>query len=499
MPLILLLICLMLFTGGCGSQSSPPGPTPGPNPFGYYDIGSPTVTDIWIDPVSGSDTASGNDRVHPIRTITAAWARIPSGSSLTGTGYRLQLLPGTYEAYDTPDPEVPAQLDSCHGTSQYPIIIQSADGQNKVQLPGLQIDDCSYLYFINLNTVGASAGGDGFHLTNSDHLLIRGCEINGNDQVVGEVLKANQCQYVYVETSNIHHSSYNTALDFVAVQHGHIVKNQIHDAEETAMYLKGGSAYFRIEANEIYNANNSGFLAGEATGFEYFTNPWLHYEAYDIKFINNIIHDTAGAGMGVNGGYNILLAYNTLYRVGSVSHAIEIVHGGRGCGADPSHIAQAQINHDAGGWGVAAASSSIFYIPCRNVYAFNNIVYNPAPFQSAWSHFSTRGEATGADAPPAGCNVPLPSRADTNLVIKGDFISNGPDDLSLGIGGAGEADLDPASVEAQNSINLAIPQLANPAGGDYSPVTGGNVFSAVTYTIPDFSWIDAPTPPTVPA
>ena len=26
--------------------------------------------------------------------------------------------------------------------------------------------------------------------------------------------------------------------------------------------------------------------------FEYMTSPWLHYEAYDIKFVNNVIHDT---------------------------------------------------------------------------------------------------------------------------------------------------------------------------------------------------------------
>jgi hypothetical protein len=42
------------------------------------------------------------------------------------------------------------------------------------------------------------------------------------------------------------------------------------------------------------------------------TAPWIQYEAYDIKFVNNIIHDTDGAGIGVNGGYNILMAYNTI-------------------------------------------------------------------------------------------------------------------------------------------------------------------------------------------
>jgi hypothetical protein len=44
--------------------------------------------------------------------------------------------------------------------------------------------------------------------------------------------------------------------------------------------------------------------------------PWLHYEAYDIKVYNNVFHDIRGAGLSVSGGYNILMAYNTLYRVG---------------------------------------------------------------------------------------------------------------------------------------------------------------------------------------
>ena len=57
--------------------------------------------------------------------------------------------------------------------------------------------------------------------------------------------------------------------------------------------------------------------------------PWLHSEAYDMSFTNNIVYDTEGAGIGVNGGFNILMANNTLYRVGSRSHVIEVGFGSR--------------------------------------------------------------------------------------------------------------------------------------------------------------------------
>jgi len=50
--------------------------------------------------------------------------------------------------------------------------------------------------------------------------------------------------------------------------------------------------------------------------------------------VNNYIHDTGGAGLGVWGSYNALLAYNTLVRVGSVSHTIEINFDPRGCGGE---------------------------------------------------------------------------------------------------------------------------------------------------------------------
>ena len=221
-------------------------------------------------------------------------------------------------------------------------------------------------------------------------------------------------------------------------------------------------------------------------------SPWLHYEAYDIKFINNIVHDTNGAGFGVNGGYNILLANNTLYRVGRNSHAIELVFGGRGCGGDASHLAQARINNLAGGWGRAVAEDSQYYIPNKNIYIYNNIVYNPAPYRSEWSHFTTRGQTT----PPSGTNAPTPCYGDDNIVIKGNILWNGPADLDLGVG---ESRLNEATIRAENQINTIEPQLTNPAAGNFNPTGSSNVLSYPAVSIPSFSWSDAPSRPNPPA
>ena len=40
--------------------------------------------------------------------------------------------------------------------------------------------------------------------------------------------------------------------------------------------------------------------------------PWLRYETYGVTVMGNVIHDTQGAGLGINGGYNTVMAYNTL-------------------------------------------------------------------------------------------------------------------------------------------------------------------------------------------
>jgi len=215
--------------------------------------------------------------------------------------------------------------------------------------------------------------------------------------------------------------------------------------------------------------------------------------------VNNIVHDTQGAGIGVNGGYNLLMAYNTLYRVGSRSHAIEIAHGTRSCDGDTAKCAQYLA---LGGWGSTGHGDAYLQpIPSRNVYVYDNVVYNPPGFRSQWSHFDIEGPRT----PASDSNIPAPSRVDTNLRIRGNMIWNGPADLPLGVedpsqgGQPSNPTCNAAQLRADNSINRAQPRLADPAGDNFAPEPGGNVFSAVTYMPPAFSGGDRPSPPVSPA
>lgn len=497
--LLVMILALSLACAAPGGGAIPPATAPSAAPpgaavvpsAGGYDIGSPVLTDVWVDPLNGDDAHSGASRDQALRTITEAWNRIPQGAPLSGTGYRIQLVAGDY-----PDGDFPVYWESRHGSADFPILIQSADAPGSARLHGfVNVFDTRYLYLINLTV---STEGDVFHCEQCDHLLLRGVTMDGGSgHQAHETIKVNQSQYVYIEDSDIF-DAYENAIDFVAVQYGHITGNRLHDADDWCIYLKGGSAYFRIEGNEIYNCGTGGFTAGQGSGFEYMASPWLHYEAYDIKFVNNIVHDTQGAGMGVNGGYNILLAYNTLYRVGENSHLIEVVFGSRSCDGDAARCA---ANLSAGGWGTTAVGAEGEPIPDRNVFIYNNIIYNPPGYQSQWQHFTIMGPR----APSAGSNIPSPSATDANLQIRGNLIWNGGADMPLGIEDPSQGCQDvnltcnAAQLRADNTINTVQPQLVNPAGGDFHPTAGGSVFGVTTYPIPDFGWEDVPAPPTVPA
>ncbi|MFZ5820854.1 MAG: right-handed parallel beta-helix repeat-containing protein, partial [Chloroflexota bacterium] len=415
-----------------------PGPQDQPAPTaesplsaaGSYDTGNPVLRDVWVDPVHGDDGNDGTTPATALRTLTAAWEGIPSDVTLV-QGVRINLQPGTYT-----EDMIPLWWSSRHGTFSAPIWIRgNASSRAQVILQAsLSIYDTDYLYLENLSVV---FGGDVFHCELCDHILLRNLVLDGGARQAQEVVKVNQSQYFYIENSDIH-GAWNVSVDLVAVQHGHMLGNRIHDAGDWCAYFKGGSAYLRVEANLIYDCDTGGFTAGQGTGFQYMVAPWIQYEAYDIKVVNNIIHDTDGAGLGVNGGYNILLAYNTLYRVGSRSHVIEVVYGGRGCAGAPGdpgrELCQQYLNQ--GGWGTTEADNAI-HIPDRGVYIYNNIVYNPAGFQSQWSHFAIMD----ARSNPASSNIPT-ATTDAELRIRGNVIWNGSASMPLGVEDNADACID---------------------------------------------------------
>lgn len=448
-----------------------------------YNPGNPSLREIWVNPINGNDANNGTTPARAFRTLTRAWNSLPKNITLT-QGVRINLQPGIYTAA-----MIPVYWESRHGTFAAPIFIHG-NGASRGQVVlqgGVNIFDTHYIYFENLS---ASVNGDVFHCELCDHVLLRNVVFNGGGSAQ-ETVKINQSQYLYIENSNLS-GAYENVIDYVAVQYGHIVRNQIHGGGDWCAYVKGGSAYIRLEANVIYNCGTGGFTAGQGTGFQFMTAPWIKYEAYDIKVVNNIIHDTEGAGLGVNGGYNILLAYNTMYRVGSRSHVIEVAFGLRSCDGSPGDPGRERCQQylRQGGWGTTAVDngSNAINIPDKNVFIYNNIVYNPAGFQSAWQHFAIYD----ARSNPPSSNVPR-ATTDTNLQIRGNVIWNGSTSMPLGIEGNRDACIasDPTcnqkKLRADNAINTIRPAFINAVGGNFHPA--GNWVSGVRlFNIPDFVW-----------
>jgi hypothetical protein len=439
----------------------------------YYDIGTPSLSELYVDPERGSDSNTGTTRSAALRTVTAAWSRIPSSQTLT-TGYRINLLPGSYG--DDPD-ETPSYWELKRGTYAAPIILRAADGQGTVLFTtDINMANVSYFY---LFAVTIMRGGDTFHCEACDHILLRGNTLIGapNGRTVGavahETVKVNQSQYIYLE-NNLIKGAEDNAIDWVAVQYGHIVANKVSDSQSWCTYVKGGSAYIRIEANEFSDCFEGGVTAGQGTGLEYMVTPWLRYEAYDVKIINNLIHDIDGAALGVNGGYNILLAHNTAYRIGSRSHLVEIIFGSRTCDENGAPCLS-RVN--SGGWGPTDIGGDFEQpIGNRSVKVLNNILYNPPGSALGDQIFAVYGPRT-----PTVAGIPSPQRTDNELEIRGNLIWGGGASFPLGIEGTSEgcqpshSTCNETQLRADNFINLVEPDFVALAAGDLRPVSGGAI------------------------
>jgi hypothetical protein len=486
----------------------------------YYNIGSPILTNIWVDPVNGKDTNDGSSRSTALLTIAAAWNMLPAAT--TTTGYRINLVAGDYIYRDEATHNIVGiYLDERHGSYNFPIIIESADGPLSADIfSSLDFRDIAYIYLIGLDfrtDTSSDGGGNTIHFADGDHIFIKNCRINGFDgrtRKPQETLKINQVKNIYVEDSDIS-GAFWFALDYVGVQYGHIQSCKIHDASVDCLLLKGGTAQIRVEGNVIYNAERFGFSAGQGAGFDFMVVPWLHYEAYDLKFINNLIHHTFYAGISVLGGYNILAAFNTLYKVGIDTTGdrslLAFNLGQRGC--DGAEIDTCSTHHSLGGWSPGPWSSpplaygvEVDCIPNRNVYFYNNIVCDPGKDSTVGGHLEIRAPYYASDQSPTflqSCNLPNPVLSDDNLQIKGNLIWNGSSSKSLGLdentgGQDSNITCNSAQLLSENRINIIEPQFVDTARLDLHPVLGSIIYSAPTYTIPGFSGADRPSTPLVP-
>jgi hypothetical protein len=470
------------------SPSQQPQPTQQPTPTPTTEVPAAPGADpvrppagsriLWVNPSTGEDDASGSEAA-PLRTVAEAWRRIPMGTALTQPVW-VMLRAGVY-----PESNTPHYWEDRRGTAAAPIVLASADGAGAAVLRGdINAFQVSHL---TLHGVAIDRSGDTFHCERCSYVTLNGVRLSGRGDA-HETVKVNQSDHITIVNSSIS-GAYENAIDFVAVQHSAIQNNTISDAGDWCAYVKGGSAYALVSGNRIHHCGTGGFTAGQGTGFEFMVPPWLGYETYGVTVVNNIIHDTEGAGLGVNGGYNTVMAHNTMYRVGARSHVVEFVHGSRSCDGD---TAGCQRHRSLGGWGGPGIDAQ--FIPSRHTYFLNNVVFNPPGYQSQWQHFQLAEPVN----PPNGSGALAPARVDDDLVIVGNVISNGGGGMSTGLSDSWER-----TVLRDNRINSLVPDLVDPAGGDFRPRGGGALAGLPSAGLPPMTWADVGVPagtiPSLPA
>ncbi len=466
-----------------------------------YNIGTVTVKEIWVDPVNGKDVNDGTTRALAYKTLNYAMANVPSLTPFTTTGYKIMLVAGEYSGDDSP----PTYF-SYQGTAKYPVIIQAADGAGTAKLPSMSLSDCSYFYLIDLN-IQTTTGADAVGCSGSNHVLIRHCNIDGQDTakilLSQNTVGINGSQYCYIEDCSIT-NAYGANMHFSASQHHQIIRSTLQYSSADGIAIEYGSADILFARNTIRHTTKNAVYVG-AIGVGYldgFSLSWAHYDAYAIRVVNNIITDCDSAAFVCNGGYDVLFAYNTLYKVGGYAPSlIRLGLGKRTC----SELAQQSICKeylDSGAWGTIHTYDSdddVAWIPNTHLYIYNNVFYNPAGYETTSSQF-TFGEPKQALLH-ASC--PKPANTDNDLQIKGNIIWNGTAAKPLGITATSGAQpsnptCNATLLNSANTINTQEPLLVNPENNDFHPIVGGAIANVSIFPVPDFTWSDLPSKPKEP-
>lgn len=322
---------------------------------------------IYVDAAHGSDAGPGTQS-RPLRTVTAAWRRIPQSRTLTRP-YTIVLLPGRWSAAQTPN-----YWQLKWGTAHAVVTLRAARPGTAV-LPAVNM---FAVHWLVIDGVRFQDVFDLFHCEQCTHVLIKHSEFDGSQQLL-DTVKFNQSSWIYLRHDTITGASQNP-LQFVAVRHGAVTDDVLSHGGDWCAYFKGGSAELLIARNRVHDCGTGGLLAGQGTGLQFMVAPYFRYEAYRIVIARNWVWRTQGAGIGVNGGDQVALVDNRLWDTGSTSHTVEIDYGLRSCDGhpgDPGRSLCAQYLAK-GAWGTTRVDngSNAVRIPNLDVTVAGNVIAN---------------------------------------------------------------------------------------------------------------------------
>jgi hypothetical protein len=172
------------------------------------------------------------------------------------------------------------------GGSYYGIKLDARDGpQSGIVIRGVKIHH---------------TGRDGIKTQDADGLLIEACEI---------------------ASTGVRDASNAEGIDVMGSIGVVLRRNHVHDIATTGIYVKAGTRHAVVEANRVERTGQAGILLGSESGGEYMRDGAV-YEASDAVARNNIVVDTALAGLGSIAGDNVRFENNTVINAARTGQAV---------------------------------------------------------------------------------------------------------------------------------------------------------------------------------
>ncbi len=302
-------------------------------------LAQPAAAAEWFVSTSGSDTTGDGRLQSPFRTIKHLLAQ-NEGIAKAGDTIVLRGPPGenTYEECDV-RLRVPLTLQSYPGERAHvhcdihtpdSVAIQIDPAASGSTLRNLEISGGA-VYGVMMQTnwsQGDVTGNTGASNILLEDLLIRDTGRDG-------IKITPQSKNVTVRRTEIRNTGAiyppgtptedmnADGIDNVNGSSMLVEDSWIHDIATTGLYFKGGAADVVIQRNRVENTGVAGILVGFDTSPEYFDigrNP-RYYESVRGIVRNNVVRNTAYAGIGLYAAKDALVANNTIIDAGRTGHA----------------------------------------------------------------------------------------------------------------------------------------------------------------------------------
>jgi parallel beta helix pectate lyase-like protein len=268
---------------------------------------------LYVAP-SGSDANPG--------TLAAPLATPAKALTLAAAGDTILLRAGTYTITRSLSITKPGLTLRSYPGERAKIVAGTGDLTNltsvavvyasRVTIEDLELQGASY-YGIKLDDRDGPQSGITIRRVHIHHTGRDGIKAQSVDGLVIEV-----CEIAF---TGVRDPGNAEGIDVMGSIGATVRRNYVHDIATTGIFVKAGTRQAVIEANRVERTGHAGILLGSESEAQYMRNGALH-EAIDSTARNNIVVDTALAGLGSIAGDNVRFENNTVINAAKTAQAV---------------------------------------------------------------------------------------------------------------------------------------------------------------------------------